>query len=190
LWLALVEFQSQHNPEKGDDLLVEVAQFRRNLRHGPDRLGRYQVLPVLEYLCGECPSAEAVLDMTVPTGGGVRHAPLLWEIAKDSADESLTALEQQKATWGALFWIPLMAGADSETIVQRWQTLVAGLSSEQQANVTGIALVFAELAKRGQVWKPILERWKMTESRWLMAGCRRPPMSESWSPGENLSWTS
>src|SRR4051812_18807550 len=35
LWLAVLEFQAQHAPGKIDDLLVEAAQFRRNLRHGP-----------------------------------------------------------------------------------------------------------------------------------------------------------
>jgi hypothetical protein len=137
---------------------------RCSLLHGPERKGKYQVFPVLIYLKDECPKDEAVLDMTVPSGYGIRHAPLLWEIGKDVAADALAAFAENKATWGILFWIPLMAGAENPLLVQQWQTLVADLPAPDQANLLGIALVFAELVGRGQVWRPILERWNMTES--------------------------
>jgi hypothetical protein len=33
-WLALVEFQAAHDPDKLDDVLAEAGQLRRNLRQG------------------------------------------------------------------------------------------------------------------------------------------------------------
>ena len=82
LWLALMEFQSQHKTDKLDDLFAEAAQFRRNLRHGPERTGKYAVMPILVYLSGECPEKEAKLDMRSPSGNGMLHQPTIWELCK------------------------------------------------------------------------------------------------------------
>jgi hypothetical protein len=166
LWLGLMEFQSEHDPGKLDDLFVEAGQFRRNLRHGADRAGKYDVLPILVYLRGTCPEAEAVLDMTVPAKLGIRHAPAIWEVGKDKADEALEAFEQGKTTWGILFWIVLMKGAEDPPLVARWLALVekVPVAGHIRADMKGIALVFAGPAGRGQVWRRILEGWTMTES--------------------------
>src|SRR5256885_11902898 len=45
-WLGLLEVQAEHDPDKLDDTLAEVGQLRRNLRHGQERTGKYNVLPV------------------------------------------------------------------------------------------------------------------------------------------------
>jgi hypothetical protein len=121
-------------------------------------------LPVLIYLVGECPQKEAVLDMTVPSGQGIRHAPLLWEIAKDKAPDALDDYAHERTTWGILFWIGLMAGADDEEVVKRWLALVRALPAAQQPDVLGVGLLFAGLAGRGQLWQRILGEWNMTES--------------------------
>jgi hypothetical protein len=144
-------------PEKVDDLMAEAAQFRRE--------HKVMVLPVLIYLVGECPPAEAVVDMTTPTGFGMRHAPLLWPIAQDDAAATLDALAAGEATWGVLFWLPLMSGADDDRMVARWRAMVDALPDERRRrDVMAICQIFAGLAGRGQLWRRNMEGWTTTES--------------------------
>jgi hypothetical protein len=165
LWLALLEFQSRHEPDKLDDLFAEAAQFRRTLRHGQERTGKFAVMPILVYLSGECPKEESVLDLRSPSGHGLLHAPLIWEIGNDSASDALNAYEQGKTTWGILFWVSLMKEADEPALVGRWRTLVEKLPDEKsRAELKGVAFIFAGLVGRGQTWIQILEGWTMTES--------------------------
>jgi hypothetical protein len=164
VWLGVLEFQARHDEDKLDDLLAEAAQFRRDARHGPLAQGKYAVLPVLVYLVGRCPDGAKELDLTTPAGFGVRHRPVLWEVGGDSAAGALEDFKQGKTTWGILFWVALMAGAGEEGVVKDWLVLVTPLPARDRADLIGIALVFAELAGRGQVWRRVLEGAKLTES--------------------------
>jgi hypothetical protein len=164
LWLGVLEFQARHDEDKLDDLLAEAAQFRRDARHGPQAEGKYAVLPVLIYLVGRCPDERKELDLTTPGGFGIRYKPVLWEVGQDPATAALDDFEQGKTTWGILFWVSLMAGAGEAGVVDRWRRIVLGLPQSEQADLIGIALVFAELAGRGLVWRQVLEGWNMTES--------------------------
>ena len=164
LWLGVMEFQSRHEPDKLDDLFAEAAQFRRTLRHGGERDQKYWVLPILVYLVGKCPKEEATLDMRSPGGHGMLHAPVIWEVGEDSASDALDAYEQGRTTWGILFWVALMKGADDVATATRWRDLVLKLPPANQSVLPSIAFVFAGPAGRGQTWGRILEGWKMTES--------------------------
>jgi hypothetical protein len=86
-------------------------------RHGQERTGKYNVLPVLVYLRGRCP--EPILDMTVPGNLGTRHAPVIWNVADDVASAALDALEGGRTTWGILFWVPQkFPGSVSQDVVE------------------------------------------------------------------------
>jgi hypothetical protein len=172
----ILEFQSSHDPEKLNTTLVEAAVFPAYARHGADRQGQYRVFCGLVYLKGTCP--EPVLDMTIGEGFGTRHAPLLWEVEKDDAEAALTAVAEGKASWGLLFWVALMTGADKKGIIGRWRELVSDPtrvpSPWMRQNLVGIALVFAELAGRYLLWERELEGWDVVESqvanRWRALG--------------------
>ena len=105
-WLLVFEFQSRHDPDKLDVTLEEAARIRIHARHGQDRQGKFRVLTALIYLTGSCP--DAALDMTLPEGFGTRHAPVVWNVAADSAEATLTAVASGQASWGMLFWVALM----------------------------------------------------------------------------------
>lgn len=168
-WLLLVEFQSAHDPEKLDITLQEAARLRVEVRHGPDRQHKYRILTALVYLRGRCP--EPVLHMTAPNGQGTRHAPVVWDVEADEAGATLEALAQGQATWGVLFWIPLMHGADDPGIIARWRELASALPTERlRGDLARIALIFAELAGRALVWRQGMEGWNVTES----------PLVNSW----------
>jgi hypothetical protein len=183
LWLALMEFQSEHVPDKIDDLFAEAAQFRRTLRHGSDRKQKYHVMPALVYLVGGCPDEVASLDMRSPSGHGVLYKPLIWPVGEDSAADALGAYEQGRTTWGALFWVPLTKGADDAALVARWLALVQKLEVAKStlAELRSIALVLAGLAGRGQVWSRLLEGWTLTESpivkEWIRQGAEEEVLS-------------
>jgi hypothetical protein len=171
-WLLVGEFQAQHDENKLDDTLVEVAQIRVRARHGPERKGKYNVLAGLIYLVGESP--QSVLDMTLTTGAGTRHAVLVWNVAGDSASAALDELENGAITWGILFWVPLMKGANEPELVRRWLRLTRLVPVSELSELRAVVLCFAELAGCCPVWSDELEDWTVTESplvnKWIEGG--------------------
>jgi hypothetical protein len=162
-WLLVFEFQAQHDPDKLDVTLAEAARFRIEVRHGDDRRGKYNVCPALVYLCGRC--LPDVLDMTLPDGHGTRHAPLVWNLEADSAIAALASVAAGQATWGLLFWIPLMQGGGEVAIIARWRELASGvLDPRARGDLAFVALEFAQLTTRFLAWEKGLEGWDMTES--------------------------
>jgi hypothetical protein len=166
---ALVD-EALHDPDKLDVTLVEAGQLRLRCRHGDDRQGTYNILTALVYLRGVCPTN--VLDMTLPGGMGTRHAPLVWNLAEDSAAEALAGVASGQQPWGLLFWVPLMQGGGDPATVQRWKEMASALPDRRQRGDLGqIALVFAELAGCYLAWEQALKGWDMTESqvvnRWV-----------------------
>jgi hypothetical protein len=167
-WLLVAEFQVEHDEDKLDTTLVEVAQFRARERHGPDRKEKYKALAGLVYLVGECPGS--VLDMTLTGGAGTRHTALVWNVAADSAAAALDELEGGAITWGILFWIPLMRGAAERELVRRWLRLAWQAPASEQGGLRSVARVFAELTGCRPIWDEELEGWTVTES----------PLVNSW----------
>jgi hypothetical protein len=153
--------------------LEEVALLRSRARHGEEKKGRYKVGAALVYLCGRCP--EGVLDMTWPDGSGTRHAPRVWNVADDDAATALEAVAAGSLSWGVLFWVPLMAGADQPAAIARWKELVTNVEDRRRrGELAGIALIFAELVGRRRVWNRELEGFEMVESQvvkeWISQG--------------------
>ncbi len=173
-WLLVLEFQAQHDPDKLDVTLEEAGILRGHARHGDDRRGKFKVLTALVYLLGRCP--ETVLDLTLSGGFGTRHAPLVWNVAEDDAAAVLDSVASGAASWGLLFWVPLMIGGSEEGVIRRWREVVAACVSNRRdrGNLAGIAMVFAELAGRVPVWRHGLEGFEMTESQvvneWILQG--------------------
>jgi hypothetical protein len=161
-WLLVCEFQAQHDEDKLDSTLVEVAQFRARERHDKGGSGKYKAIAGLVYLAGECPNS--VLDMTLTGGAGTRHAALVWNVAADSASAALDELEAGTTTWGILFWIALMKGAGDKELVRRWLRLTRLAPASELGDLRGVVLIFAELAGCRPVWQDELEDWNVTES--------------------------
>ena len=180
--LVVFEFQSRHDPEKLDVTLEEVGILRGHARHGDDRKGKYKVLTALVYLTGRCP--EDVLDMTLPGGFGTRHAPLVWNVGADGAAATLEAVAGGQASWGMLFWVPLMIAGKDVAVIARWKEVVAQVVPDRRTrgNLAGIALVFAELLGRRVEWDRGLEGFEMTESQvvneWISQGEARGKLAE------------
>lgn len=173
-WLLIFEFQAQHDPNKLDVLLEETAVLRGHVRHGDDRKGKFRVSTALIYLQGRCP--DDILDMTLPGGYGIRHAPLVWNVAQDDAATVLEIVASGGASWGLLFWVPLMSDGGEDTVIERWKDVAENVvpNRRDRDNLVGIALVFAELAGRVPAWRRGLEGTMWTESQvvneWISQG--------------------
>ncbi len=163
-WLLIIEFQAQVELDKLDVTLEETAIVRSRARHGDNQQGRYHVTAGLAYLVERCPQES--LNMTFADGSGTRHAPRIWNIAADDASQTLAAVANDQESWAMLFWVPLMAGADQEAVIERWKELVLTKveSTKNQNNLAYIANDFAELAGCKLQWRRHLKEFNMQES--------------------------
>lgn len=163
-WLPIFEFQSQHDPDKPDVLHLEASVFRCHARDTDRTGGLFQPLPVFVYLKD---AGHAVgVSIRTPTGCGYSGDPVLWEVANDAAADTLAKVAANEYSWGALFWVSLMAGGADAEVVRVWQRLRdEKVPPHSRADVTHIALMFAELAGRRPAWNRVLEEVTMTESQ-------------------------
>lgn len=158
-WLTVFEFQSSHDDDKLDVTLTEAARLRTEVRHGPERKGKYRVLVGMVYLRGVCP--EATLDMTMPSGRGTRHMAFEWNVAEDDANEAMDEYESGQTSWGILCWIAVMKRGGEVGVIRRWLRLVRSLPETARAALCQINFLFAELAGCAITWRDALEEAKM-----------------------------
>jgi hypothetical protein len=181
-WLFVLEFQAQVDADKLDVTREEVAILRSRVRFGHDLRGKYKVGAGLIYLWDRCP--EETVDMRFPDGSGTRHAPRIWNVAEDNAAETLDAVAGGAASWGMVFWVPLMAGGADEAIIARWKDVaVAKVENRtRRGDLAEVALVFAELAGRRIAWNRALEDFDMLESQvvqeWVAKGAARGALKD------------
>ena len=164
-WALVVEFQSEPDPEILDRLLEYVARLRRELRHGPDRLGRYRVAAALVHLTGS--RAPELLDMTLPGAPalGLRLRIISRALRDEPAAATLAEIAAGRATRWLLPWIPLMKGAGKTTMVEEWKLLAeAEPDRRTRSTFAVLALAFAPLTRHAALWRRGLERWNMKES--------------------------
>ena len=164
LWLMVLEYQAQPDPDKFYVTLEEVAVLASRARYGDSRR-RYKVIAGMVYLVGSDPVQ--VLDMRLPSGAGTLHAPLMWNVATDNAATTVEAVAAGGQSWGMLFWIPLMNGGNMESLVSRWREVVTEkvASKSMRGDLVVIAMNFAELAGCWYEWNRGLEDFEMEESR-------------------------
>lgn len=168
--LMLLEFQSRHDEDKLQTTFVSVAHLRADVRHGPDRKGRYEVFAGLVYLQGKAVETEIGMALTDADGkqvAGSHHQALLWEVGEDDADAALAEVGADFAGWwGLLFWVPLMRGGSLAQNVTKWLSLVTQVTSQRhRADLGQIALIFAELAGTLREWREALEGFDMEDSQ-------------------------
>jgi hypothetical protein len=162
-WLLIFEVQSQHDEDKPKVLLLEASIFLCHARDTDHEGGPFQPLPVFVYLKGKCPAS--AVSVRTPTGRGFECEPAVWEVGEDSAADTLAKVQAEDFSWEALFWVSLMSGADREDVVALWQRLRdEKVPPKRRADVTTVALIFANLVGRRPAWNRVLGGVKMTES--------------------------
>jgi hypothetical protein len=166
-WLLVFEMQSRHDEEKPEVAQLEALVFRVYAKDADRGGAKFLPLPIFVYLAGECPD-EAKVSVRTPTGRGFTGEPPVWEVAGDSAAEALAKVESGEHSWGALFWVSLMAGAEKDDVIRLWQRLRDEKVPEgQRAALTAVVLTFAELAGNRPVWDRVLKGVNVTESPFI-----------------------
>jgi hypothetical protein len=94
-------------------------------------------------------------------------------IERDLCDEDaagvLEAIAESRASRCLFPWIPLMRGGEEAAIIQRWiEWASQEPDSRLRGDYGGLALVFAEAAKRLPVWKDALKEWNVIESQQVL----------------------
>jgi hypothetical protein len=90
-------------------------------------------------------------------------------LCDEDAASVLEAIAEGKATRCLFPSIPLMRGGEEEGIIQRWIELASQEpDARRRGDYGGLALVFAEAAKRLTVWKEALKEWNVIESQQVL----------------------
>jgi hypothetical protein len=160
--LLIWEFQSRHDPGKIAVLTLETMIFACNAGGAAEPGAPLLPVPVLVYLAGECPQRE--LGLITPNGFGVIGKPVVWEMAKDSARETLAELRRGETTWGSLFWVPLMQGGGDEGVIDDWLSLLDKAPVKARQDIANVAFVLSDLAGRRLAWARVNKEANMAES--------------------------
>jgi hypothetical protein len=97
---------------------------------------------------------------------GVKSRFWVRNVREEQAGQILEQIAEGKIALCILVWVPLMAGGDDPRVLQRWQE-VALLQKEPHllADFVVLALVFADLAGRGDAWSAALKEFNVNDSR-------------------------
>ncbi|HEY7310371.1 MAG TPA: hypothetical protein VH643_13485 [Gemmataceae bacterium] len=97
------------------------------------------------------------------------------DLCDEDAAALLDAIAAGRISRCLLPRIPLMHGGDETSIIQRWIELASQeADSRRRGDYGGLALVFAEAARRLPIWKDALKEWNVIESQqvleWMAMG--------------------
>jgi hypothetical protein len=172
-WAIPLEFCIEPDGTLFGRLLVYLGQLWLEIRPTDAGGERFAVGAIVVNLTGRGQTSRTM--RLRQTGMSV----ILQVVERNLADEDAAATLESIAAGGlsrcVLPWVPLMQRGDEDGIIQQWKTL-AGLeeNTKRRADYGGLALVFANAAKRLAVWKEALKEWSMIESEqvqeWINMG--------------------
>jgi hypothetical protein len=171
-WALPVEFCLEPDGALFGRLLVYLGQLWLEKRPTDAGGERFAVGAVVVNLTGRGRTSQSMsLRRT-----GVRT--YLEVVERNLCDEEAAALLDAIAGGASrclLPWVPLMHGGEEPGIIQRWIELASQEpDSARRGDYGGLALVFAEAAKRLSVWKEALMEWNVIESQqvleWMAMG--------------------
>jgi hypothetical protein len=166
-WLLVLELQSQPDKEIFGRLLEYLGRAWRGLHPLHQRRQRYHLAAALIHFKGRGRNSR---DFRLP-GTPARACLHIVEknVGDDSAEDTLAQIETGAWTRALLPLIPLMQGGKNAGIIQKWQSVAASEPDERlRDEYATLARVFADLAKRGRIWRQALEGWNMKRSESVM----------------------
>jgi hypothetical protein len=161
-WAVVIEFQAEPDPKMFGRLLVYLGHLWEGVKPSPERGDRFHVARVVVNLTGVGNSAYDMHWPRADLGTTLRRDDE--NLGKRDAAKELDAIATGHVTRAVLGWIPLMQGGGEDAIIQRWKGL-ADADPRFRADHGGLALVFAEAAGRGDVWRKALEGWNVVQSK-------------------------
>jgi hypothetical protein len=166
-WAVPVEFCLEPDGELFGRFLVYLGQLWLEKRPTDAGGERFAVGAVVVNLTGRGRTSRNMsLRQT-----GVRTNLEVGErnLCDEDAAALLDAIAAGRASRCLLPWIPLMRGGEEPGIIQRWIELASQeTDSRRRGDYGGLALVFAEAAKRLPIWKDALKGWNVIESQQVL----------------------
>jgi hypothetical protein len=172
-WAVAVEFQAEPDPLMFGRLLGYVSGLWMSLKPDEERGSRFSLGAAVVNLTG---TGRASRQMRWSAAGmGMQFDVVDRNLEREPAEELLLGIEAGRWSRCMLPWVPLMQGGDDPGLVDRWKLLAeAEPDSRRRSEYAGLALVFADRAKRKDFWKQKLKGWNMTESsvvnEWIAEG--------------------
>jgi len=172
-WALPVEFCLEPDGELFGRLLVYLGQLWLEKRPTDAGGERFAVGAALVNLTGRSRTSR---DMSLRRTG-VRTNLVVVErnLCDEDGAALLDAIAGGNVPRALLPWLPLMRQGDESAIIQRWIALASQeTDSRRRGDYGGLALVFAEAAKRLPIWKEALKEWNVIESQqvleWMAMG--------------------
>lgn len=166
-WLLAIELQSKLDKEIFGRLLEYLGRAWLRLHPLNQRRQRYRLAAALINFKGRGRNSH---DFRLPGTAGRTCLDIIEKnVVGDSAEDTIAQIETGTWTRALLPLIPSMQGGDKASIIQKWKTLALLEPDERRRDeYAGLARVFADLAKRGHIWRKGLEGWNMRRSESVM----------------------
>jgi hypothetical protein len=165
---AVVEFMSEPRGNLPERLADYCLAVRRDVPYQRDPTVLFDVVGVVLNLTG-AGQADAWEMAPADFGGlALRFRFKVRTLRDEDAAATLAAIDRGESARCVLAWVPLMAGADRPEVVAEWRRLAEREPrAETRADLGGLALQFAALAKRQPVWRTGLEGWNVEHSEFV-----------------------
>ncbi len=161
VWV-IVEVKAEPESESLHQLGVYQLLLAREVKAGLDGP---EVGGVLLHLTGQPATRELRLSVE-GLGSHLGVAPHVFDLEKEDAAATLTAIEQGELGLCVLPWVPLMSGGGRPELIERWkQVAEKEPNEERRRRFRDWALVLAELTKELLNWQRGLEGWMVRESQ-------------------------
>jgi hypothetical protein len=163
-----VEFQSE--PET--HMLERLGEYAIRIRREEEKTGDGSSCPVVSVLLNLTGSTQPNrFEMTVPEldHSGLWLQVLLRTLQEEEAADTLARMGAGQIQLCILPFIPLMRGAIEASILEEWKRLALSEPDPSwRGDYGGLALVFADLAECGSVWRHALEGWNVKQSQQVL----------------------
>lgn len=162
-WAAVVEFQIQPDELMFGRGLSYLGDLWCNCKPTPHRGDRFEVGLIVVNLTGR---GRASKRMRL-TGTGLMTTLRVVErnLAALDARKVLRQVEEGKVPRVVLALLPLFKGGTRPGIISDWKRLADLEPDGEQRRALGLAVIFAEAAGRGELWRRELQEWNVIESQ-------------------------
>jgi hypothetical protein len=183
-WAVVVEFQSEPQALMLHRLLDYLSRLNLELQSGAKPGEAHHVAGALLNLTG--PVQPDTVDMRLPgmEQYGLSLRVVLRTLREEDAGSALAAIAAGRLDRCVLPWIPLMQGAGDPAIMEQWkQVAMTEPDTYLRGQYGGLALFFAELARRLAEWEHAWRAGTWVNRKWRTAGARRAEAKACWKAG-------